>query len=500
MSSSAFIKRFLINTTIVAALLLLLGKCFGFYYGWVDDVLFEQAIRGVFTAQPIPDFFVVFRLYWQLLVILYQKIPGHSWYGIILLAFQAINCIVIFCFADGLLNRYAFFEKLLAKLLFGSAFLLNPLIEITFTEVALIAVAGGVLLLFVSDNRAAKTIAWLAILNGLLIRFDAALAVPAVLAMCLPMYYNRPGKIKTISALVIFFALCFVTDKVVEPFISIPQRNQDVEIDNVVKNLSLLNGGNINAANLSSFSKLEQLKINEISLYFITFETLPQQPTLNKITNNCLFCRGRLNALSWKLKINYFRLFHSYPLQYKYLHNPGFHICLFFLQFIILLLFSGKGPTRRAMLYAGFLFVMLFALTALLYKMEDRIFYPCWLLFYSLSLWAVQNKNGNTSFFKPIVYSLFIPALFGLAAEFNFYNSLKTEMREKADVINELNTEYRSKYFYVDLPAMTCINQELLYEVNLSPDVKPLAYGDFWYSLFNSHREYLKNLTGGEDL
>lgn len=82
---------------ITIALFSVVGTCLGFFYGWLDDVLFEQNFRGVFTGgRGVPETFNYLRGTGAALTWLYAMRPGVPWYGLYQWGLLAASCVLLF--------------------------------------------------------------------------------------------------------------------------------------------------------------------------------------------------------------------------------------------------------------------------------------------------------------------------------------------------------------------------------------------------------------------
>ena len=55
---------------------------FGYYFGWLDDVMMEQHFRGLFTGEPNSEAFYYHRGLSHIYAFLYRLNSSFPWYGV----------------------------------------------------------------------------------------------------------------------------------------------------------------------------------------------------------------------------------------------------------------------------------------------------------------------------------------------------------------------------------------------------------------------------------
>src|SRR5690606_3430412 len=96
MNFSKLFSRFFGNNLIFSLCLsaILLGATyvfFGFYYGWMDDVIHNNFLRGIGLGTPLNKFFEAHILLARLYHSLYSWFPQVAWYGFIFLLYAYLS-------------------------------------------------------------------------------------------------------------------------------------------------------------------------------------------------------------------------------------------------------------------------------------------------------------------------------------------------------------------------------------------------------------------------
>ena len=471
--------------------------CFGFYWGWIDDVYFNGVLSGRYYGEPLTSLFTRVVVFWpDAIVSLSSTFPKLNWYGVMLYTYLFISCWLINLAANAFLRRsgVSFLNRLLLLLAFNLVAMGELTYMITFTSVAIISVGTA----FATLKRSKSKICWLLILpfllSGLAIRPEAA-------ALLSPLFLASSIKSKGSRKLSMILLAMFIG---LSPFIA-EKLNYNEDAKEFQKyHFALQNI--LDGQNSESFDRLvKQDSARTLALfswYTGDLDSLLSSNYIKLLNPRSPVSIENLQRAPSKLKgeINKAKSRYSenYTPSRNWFKKATISVCFLVAFYLIV----GRGQHKRFQLTLISVFLITILATSILFKMEYRLFYPGLIITFLLSLPDMRLRRMG-----PLVKSgALLLILFMLADRISEYRltseDLSRENTAKETFQSNLGHYFTNKILLFDFLTMSFHSPPIFDSASAKSKGSNthVVYGEFFSNFSKRHRSYLKELCGSAAL
>lgn len=231
---------------------------------------------------------------------------------------------------------------------------------------------------------------------------------------------------------------------------------------------------------------------------------------LDRLTYRTGMAFGALNNLPMKWRTFWeeshlytdFDTYHNYDRFMYYMLAFNVLFLLFFL-----LVVHDKTWLLRALLWSIFAWGFFIGIGVAI-KMIYKLATPLVFFFIFSFVWFIMEalkQDPTIKIHKAWGYLVFITTIVIVAIQLNTYHSISSERQAgltlKAEIIQEMNTQFSDKLLIFDLFSMPILENEIGAD-NSNRQLVPQAtmYGDFYMSLFPKNRTHLEQLAGSAEM
>lgn len=511
-------------------LMLVTYLAYGIFFGWIDDVLMMNAMRGIFSNQPFSDFFLYHRVLSKAYVALYQSWPGVPWYGLamgmyLLLALANLFYFLVHIFSEFVDRKYSLF---LYFGIFYFLFCLENVYLITFTRVAILLMGSSLFCIYqIVKKERWKSIDYWGIVAfsimfaiGYLTRMEMALVVLATFFLFL---FFLPGFSKR-KMLGLFLGLGLVvgTHQALEKAFLTSEKKAFLEIWGYIQNS--LDGANFNPElDALQSNPADSIRLKAVESWFFLDEQQITPDFLARITAPSPFSWNTLRHWRQNLYQEYQKARFRFTDYNQYLNWWPKVLLYFFLHvYLISLVLLSTASKKLKWGFGLYLFAgwgMILALTILL-KMEDRLFSP-WALIFTVGalvycsqltrpqtkalvnfcalvfLWLKSGMLKQVLKTLGLIILLVIIGIRGIAYH-NISKEKAIELDQKARIVKEINNKFFGEILFFDIWSMTLIHSTPFQNIDLNPNNQYLTYGEYFSNSYDAHKAYLTKLFGSD--
>lgn len=486
---------------------------FGAHYGWLDDFLVVNFVRGIGIAAPEEHFWLIHILFSKAYRFLYENFPGVPWYGMWL---GGLSILSTYLLVDILWKqtRQVYSKALsvaIISMVYVVAFAENVFL-LNFTRIGILLFGLSFVSLVLNSIRqhdywliGRSILLNILMLSGLLLRPDSIVFILPVLLVFTLLYALMHGRFVAVFKVIALslFAQVIVLMSVRE-VLSEPGDSHKLELDrhyNIV-----VDGHNLLS---EASSAVENPDYKALLLHYLPDETVFNKENLNGL--------GTAQPFTWKVLANWQVNLHQeyekarfrYPDEYLsdinwFWKSLGFMFFTFLVLTYVLIRYRFSTNTAGVMIMFLVFYVPLF-IVGTFYKMEDRLLNPCLILF-SLVLVLAGSKMGvrapskdNKVSIGLIIVLTTTLLIIKVSSYARITNQLHTEREAKSVIISELNTEFKETIFFFDLWSWSVLHQSPFESLSLNPTNEYMSYGENFTIFFDEHLERLKLLCGQTD-
>ena len=497
------------------------------WFGWLDDVLFEQNFRGMLTGEAIPEALEYHRWISSLYVGLYDLFPAVPWYGILFTLYILGATMGIFHFLQGRLKSVGIEPLWSAIILVGFYFFMwmENVYLLTFTRISLLMMTAGILSLFetwvLSDDKKKHSNllptlgAGFLFLIGLFTRYKLVIFPFSIcLSLSLGLYLlNRVS----LSALLRFnlpflgiILLFFTLDQTLQS----PDRKANDQNWSTI--WSTLDGANVNEDMRAWIEKSPEnsIRYRAAMNWFYQDEEKMGIDFIREIGTESAFSPGHLTNWKQKLSQTYQKSRFSFTPAYLEPLNwfwKGVAIFCFNILGLAILIYLWRGGFIQgnvvwgnALIHGVFWLGIL--MVTLLLKMEDRVFTPFG-IGYSLCnlayLLAVPRLIEFLRHHKEKAYVLAgilgMVVMLRLPGYWQVSVDVRTNLAQKRSMIEDLNAHFKEKIVFTDYYGRFLLHDSPFQNVELADNNQyAVMWGQRGSFEFASHRQFLNELFPSE--
>ena len=493
--------------------MLLTGLIFGFWFGWLDDVLFEQNFRGMFAGKPVPDTFNYFRGTGYLISRLYVQFPSFPWYGFFLLTcvFASTWIFASVSYKSALkigLNLVGFVLLFSA---FYLAFFLENVFLLTFTRISILGMGAGILgtvSLFYQPgkNFLFQIFCFLVFVFSYLMRpeliiFPLFLFLPIFLLIVL----RQREHIKKIIFLGLSILFVLAAHQLTEKIFETKDHQYHDKLWQYAR--PTLDGFKLNPKNVSgNFSSREDsiryfaaqnwFYQDSLKLGIKYFQENGTNSWINAVTLESVF--KNLQS-EWKRSDSYGEYHSSWNWSWKiiFLFLASSFFCLPGLRMILQeWKLSSPGFLLTSL---PFFFVGVILVCTSFFKMEDRVFTPLSILFL-FSVFLVPQFT-NSSFTLSNAFKIFIISIFMIVGTFRIPGYLQTkkenesEYENSKELIRWMETQFSEKTILTDYYSRFYFHGKALSQMEFPSHTSfGIVWGQRASHEFSEYREQLNSI------
>lgn len=495
---------------IFSALLFLLTQLvFGFHYGWLDDVIQTNYIRGIGISEPLSHHFTAHVLLLNAYRVLYINFPDIAWYGFFFIFYiylATVNATYFFLLKVEQLNDRRWKCALYVGLLFFISVWFDQVYLLNYTQISILLVGTSLLLLVEILNRQKLSInvslgaLYLSIcmMIGLLTRPDVMILVIGPFSFYLVV--RLKGHKQPIKTIITCLAVGVI-------FIGICRFQIDSNFNKINKTISHI----INLTDLRNTFKPfnilleEDIRYKAIFLYYWPDEELISDQQLQKWGP-----QQSLKSLSLKhLKENFFIEWKRAARTYQQEYCPGLNwmpplICLIILSLsLIAVRYFYAKETKSQLLYSDFLLlflvVFMLVLVMALAKMEARIAMPL-ISLVTLSILGNTVKSSSHFFYTRTGFSMLVLitvfCFVRVQQNYRTASDKKQECLKKEAFVEELNAQFSDKLILFDIWTLSLLHASPLKNIQLNPRNTYLTYFESWSNFLDCQQAYWKQKCG----
>ncbi|MCO5229680.1 MAG: hypothetical protein M9958_00850 [Chitinophagales bacterium] len=473
-------------------LLIITYFTYGFHYGWIDDVLQSNYLKGIGLAAPAKQMYtnqvLISRLYYEL----YKLIPDKPWYGYFSVFYLTVATTMLIYLLTRLFNNFYrnnlfFFIFFIAS--FYLLFWMDSIILVNFTKTSILLVGVSVLLLhntleydLPSIKRKVKIFLCLIfLLLGFLNRLEVALlwTVPFIIYLW---RYKDKASYKVIKLFVFTVFLSVLIYKIQTS----PEIQANVEKISHIQNLT--DGKNVYNESFSELSNSD-FRYKSIFLYYWPDSTLISDSLLSKWGSNKLYSIYNLRNIPLKVAYEVHKAKDGYNEEYSEGSNWWYnYIFLLFINFILGVLFFVFYKRKNPQLiynHTAFLIAIigLLSVVLLFYKLESRVALPSITIISLVSLVTLSQLQikSLSNQRKWLILFVLVPII---AYQHNKYIQIsidrKHEEELKRNFITEINHSFTDKILLFDIWSLSLLHTSLLGKVELNATNKYITHFESW--------------------
>lgn len=454
----------------ITATLYFLSLCvFGFHFGWLDDVLVSQVMYGTFSGSPTFNFFENFRLVGHVLHWFYGLNTTINWMGVFLYSLSFFATIVILKIVVEFLRHVGikWHVSILIGILFYTAFLVENVVFINYTRVAILSMGAGLLLVLHSlqhyngFKRRVLPIAGLLLFSaGYLIRPEVAPFALSVFAVLLAMLLT--GKKEHRSDLLVYslaVLMIVAVVKIEDHYDNSPQYEEFKRYRPYI--VKLLDANYMLDRREMALNESDRTRILAVGLWYYMDKDQVGIQYLDSLTQDAEWELPPVNI--WPDRIaTQWRHSKRYTAQYHVGYNYHVKLIMYLALSVVGLLFLLLQLLRKQISGQAYLFISLYTLLfpllvlgmLIVFKMEDRVLTPFFIIHllgylilittYS-NLFLVKRTSGL------MVVLLLVTSTFASTRVYGLSQEKKTEGEKLHRLIEELNTKFQDKIILYDL-------------------------------------------------
>ncbi|MCB9231937.1 MAG: hypothetical protein H6581_09755 [Bacteroidia bacterium] len=491
---------------------------FGFYYGWMDDSIIDNYLRGEFSARPVPDFYLYLRGFSQIIAWLYARFPSVPWFGLLLFVSILGAVFNLFYFINRMLTRAKVAPwkiTLLLLLIFGGILLENVfLLNITRSGLLL---AGASLFcladLAIYDREIPRKslkffLFTLLFVCGYLIRPETTVIPLAFFSLLLLFFISPKNKKQVISVLVVIMSVILLHQTGEFLFKS----EEKVKFEQKWPAIwNTLDGSNYQPG--FPATREDSIRLRALQMWYFQDSTQFDQAFFERAGAVSSFSGRVLGNWRHNLYDEYEKSRYTFREYHTSLNWFWKNLIMLSLSVILTggFLYQGSGNRRQLFIRFGLLsglFLGTILIPAIFIKMEDRILAPS-LIFFILSLsWVGLQAHSNEA--KPFGFpkavqwvallALTVLASWRLVDLHQLADEYKQENETKRLAIQELKKAFPGKILLYDILTMSALHgKPLACHQPIAPQNKNLAFGEYWSQIMHSFLESQKQICPQND-
>ncbi len=487
---------------------------FGYYFGWVDDVLQYNYFRGIPLGEPIEHFYTVHLGLSYLYKYLFSIYPAINWYGLFmgiytLLATINFYYIILYLLCKTSLSQYL--KLFCIPLILFCILWIDFIVFINFTKISILLLGTSLIGLDISLRQNLKrnriTIYFcFTFLIGLLTR-------PEVLIIILPLFliYIIRGvhnKRKIIKICLLIFILIGIYKLLDYTSVKQSDRNKRNEVAHL---LNITDGRNLNGKDFYALYR-NDIKYRAVFMYFHPDSTFTNKKILDQWGPASSFSLKNLKGIKKKLEEEFYRASQYYDNQYHVYMNwlDRFSMVLI-INILTIILATYKyyqyGSKNKTSILVLWLLLLCFCSSILiitsLSKMEERVAITTSIIFtlMVLNIYFENNQVPSNRKSVNVLITLILMTLvfFKLQTTYAIAKEKENELEQKANIIKEINTNFKNKILFFDIWTMTLLHQRAFENIYLNKNNTYLAYGEYWSNMIDSHKKTLEAICPNTD-
>lgn len=504
------------NVYLLPVLLVMATRAiWGLYYGWLDDVLFEQHYRGLLTGQPLPYSFMYNEGLSYMYTWFYGAFPNVAWYGL----FQYLWLLLALMGSHFLISTAL--EKYKVKvwqqtLILGAAYLLfwlEPFYLITYTQTALLCAGIGLLgylfLLSVPELARWDRYAFftLLVIVGFLTR-PQVFVLPFVL-FALSWWYVRRTKLSWQLAAWLPIVLLFVVHQLNwKVFMNEDQKTfykrwpyiwstQDGRQNLDEDKLAQLNANPKDSIRLVAMRSWFYLDHDQITMPFL--EQFGPPTIFNK--NALKHWRQNLFMEYMHARLWYKRIEPALDWWWKIIAG----VVILLIIWIAVATAVFRFDANRKVLYwyslQALALVGMVLSMAIFMKLENRVVTAMLILFFiGVPVFSAVrfgwNRNLKPAVLGVIIVCLVVGGLLRLPEYYAVGGHMSRQLERKRNFIEDMNTRYTGKVIMFDNYTRLLVHGTPFENVQLNPTNTYAVWGEPATNEFKTHREFLAKICG----
>lgn len=452
------------------ALYLISFFAFGFHFGWLDDVLVYHVMHGTFSGRPTFNFFENFRLVGHAISWFYGLSATINWMGVLLYGLSFLSTVTILkIVVDSLRNaEIRLHISILIGILFYSAFLLENVVFINYTRVAILSMGAGLLLMLYMLQNYTGVKGFVLAVAGLFLFSVGYLIRPEVALF--------PLSVFGVLAVIVAVGKKVVWSKFLAYSLAILMTVAVVKIDDHYDNLptyeefkkyrphitKLLDANYVLDRREMNLTQEDEVRLNAVGLWYYMDKQQVGIQYLDSLTQGVRWELPPLKRWSerittqWKHAQRYTKAYHwGYNYHFKIIGYVAFNIVLMFIWGIQLLKKQISVQTYLLKSFYTSLFLALVLGVLVVFKMEDRVLSPFFiihLLGYLLldgviSSAMVAKKAGQSI----VLLALVTVSVFGTKRVYGLSQEKKAEVENQQRLMEELNSKFHDKIILYDI-------------------------------------------------
>lgn len=503
-------NEFVFSILLTVSLFLATHIVFGFHFGWLDDVLQSNYMRGIAIGEPQDKFFTAHILLSKLYHVLYIKFPAVAWYGVFLFSYSFLATFFLFYF---LANRFHELFRSRKKIflalclcIYGGVWMEHVML-LNYTRLSIL-LAGTALLLIdhvvTSSRSMGKKVVWLSVLSicllvGLLTRPEIILVLALPFLFYVLRHYNNPRVLAGIAVVIATIALVFVVIYKKEVTQDIRSKNDTIS--------HILNITDARNTGLKSFGRLigEDIGYKAVYFYYFPDDSLVESNSLSTWGPSGIFTKENVPNIFPRIKYELKRAATVYSDLYARPLNWLFpFLAILLINLVILLRAVVYSNDKIRLIFPALVLTSYIALTCMilaLVKLEGRVAMPSLAIISLLTIASTVQTLHSITLRKWIVMLAVLVTFtfYQLAAYYSIAEDRKKEEVLKVQFIQEINTTFKGKILLFDIWTMSLLHQSPFQNISLRTDNVYTNHKEYWSGFLPSHVEHLVQLCGDTD-
>lgn len=491
---SYFYKSHSYITSVVISVLLFIITyfTFGFYYGWIDDVIQMNYLRGIGLAKPAKQMFTNQVLVSKLYHYLYQIGPHIPWYGYfaffyIFIATTQLVFILSIAFRKFYEKHFLFFVLLVSFFYF--IFWIDFVVLISFTKTAILLVGLSILSLdFAIKDKFSKSERWILVFSNSILLLLGVLNRTEVLYLWIVPLMIYVWRYKSIEAYKVVALLIVLT----MASFYILKSQTDAELQQSIRKIAHIQ--NVTDGKNTWHIPFDQLVEKDFlykSAYYYYWPDLSiiSDEQLHKWGPEKVYSLANLKNLPTKLKYEVGRAYQGYSKEYSKRLNWWFDfILLSTLNFLICIFIwfrNKRGNVQLLVHHTLFLLAImgLLLLVFLFYKLESRVVLPSMVLVTLVSFITISKLNNfkTDRQFKWILALVCVPIVLYQVGSYRLVAADRyNEEVLKKKFISEMNYNYDSKVILFDIWSLSLLHSSFFESIQLNPSNRYISHFESW--------------------
>lgn len=484
---------------------------FGFHYGWIDDVIQNNYLRGIGLATPAKQMYtnqvLISRLYYHL----YQLFPHTPWYGYFSISYLYIATILMIYLLSRLFSGFYknhLFSFILLTIFFYFILWIDNIVLVNFTKTAIVLVGVSSLLIDDILKKEApskkRNLFLLFCLLTLLLGFLNRIEIIFLWTLPLIIYFFRFKKNASNKTIILLVAMGVTS-------IGLYKIQTSNEIQNYVQKINhiqnITDGKNVFT---DSYQKLieEDFRYKSLWAYYWPDSIIISDSLLTQWGSDKFYSYHNLKNVVQKTFYEIGRAKYGYDKEYSEGSNwwYGF-IIVIAVNIIVGFWFFFRYRNRNfqatfAHLLFLFSIVGILTLVLLFYKLEARVAIPSATIITLVSLVSFSEiRGGVLSNQKKWIFLFLLFPLF--LFQYDKYKKIiddrKYEEDLKRNIITEINTKFQNKVLFFDIWTLSLLHTSLLENIELESSNRYVTHFESWSNFVPGNVKALQEICSVTD-